>query len=89
MIAKITKILKRPSYRGGEMFYIFFKDLDNNGKSYRTCLSSEFGNFPRWQGIISQFNSGKEIILENLILKGRDLVDADSAVRIVNNQFSL
>lgn len=82
MTAKVTKIIKRQSYRGGDMYYVFFKNLDGDGKSYRTCLSSEFGNFPRWQGIISQFNGGKEIILEGLLLKNKDLIDADSPVRI-------
>jgi len=63
------------------MYYLFLKNLDT-GKSYRTCLSSEFGNFQRWYSVIQRFQEGKEIILDNLILKSSDLVDADSGFRI-------
>ncbi|MEK6878676.1 MAG: hypothetical protein AABY22_03660, partial [Nanoarchaeota archaeon] len=64
--------------------YVFFKGLDDN-KSYKTCLSSEFGNYPRWQGVIAQFNRGQEVVLDNLIIKSKNLIDADSPVIQLKN----
>jgi hypothetical protein len=63
---------------GGHFYYAFFKGED--GKSYRSCLYPQFGNFKRWEPLLNKEN----VILDGLQLRGK-LIDADSFPRIVNN----
>ena len=77
MIAKITKIEKKPSRYGGHFFYAFLKTKD--GKSYYTCLYPKMRNYKKWQKFMK-----KGITLEGLeVLKGR-LINADSPIEEVS-----
>ena len=71
MKATLLKTQETTSKFGGKFYYAFFKDA--LGKSYRSCLYPNYGNFARWRSFI-----GKQgIILDGLIAKGT-MVDADS-----------
>ncbi len=74
MFAEVLKIEKHPSklVERGNFYYIFFK---NEKGSYKTCVYEKFRNFKNWREVISK---GIGIKLDNLVLRGRDLVDADS-----------
>lgn len=74
--AQITKIEVKDSKRGGTFKYIFFKAIDT-GKSYRTCIASEFRNSYAWRNV----KVGD--VLDNLMIRGT-LVDADSYFRTVS-----
>jgi len=76
MKAMLLKTEKRTSKFGGNFYYLFFKGED--GKSYRSCLYPNYGNFRRWQDIIGKEN----IALDGLIAKGK-MIDADSFPRII------
>jgi len=69
--ATLLKTEPHSSQHGGMFYYFFFKGED--GKSYRSCMYPNMGNFSRWRPFI-----GREgVALSNLTLKGR-LIDADS-----------
>jgi hypothetical protein len=71
MKATLLKTKEHISKFGGKFYYAFFKGED--GKSYRSCLYPNYGNFPRWLPFI-----GKEgILLDGLNPKG-SMIDADS-----------
>lgn len=76
MKATLLKIQKQASRMGGHFYYAFFKGED--GKSYRTCLYPQYGNFKRWEGFLTKQN----VVLDNLQMKGK-LIDADSFPREV------
>jgi len=78
MKATLLKTVCKKSNYGGHFYYAFFKGED--GRSYRSCLFPQCGNFKRWQRFV-----GKEAVeLENLNVRG-DIVDADSYPREINN----
>jgi len=62
---------------------MFFKDTE--GKSWRTFLQPGMGNFVRWQPVFDALNHNREIWLENLVVKGKGLIDADSKFNIRGN----
>jgi hypothetical protein len=74
MKALVTGIQVKASRYGGTFKYIFFKSLET-GKSYKTCISSSFGNAIRWQNI----RTG--MVLTDLLTKG-EIIDADSVFTI-------
>lgn len=75
MKATLLRTQEGVSKYGGKFYYAFFKGED--GRSYRSCLFPTCGNFMRWRGFIGK----KDIVLDGLVLKGRDLIDADSFPR--------
>jgi len=76
MRATLLKTQEQKSRFGGHFFYAFFKGED--GRSYRSCLYPQYGNFSRWRSFI-----GREgVILEGLNTKGT-MIDADSIPREV------
>lgn len=77
--AQITRIDEKKSYRGGIFKYIFFKDMAT-GKSYRTCVSSEFRNYSHWQDV------RVGMILSKLFTKSGCLIDADSEFFVENSE---
>ena len=88
MKAKILKIESKPSKYSRDLpfYYIFLKS--DTGKSYRTCASPIYRNYPRWKGIVEHFNNAKqeEVWLGGLMtktVKGEEIVDADSLVVIM------
>jgi|LSQX01.1.fsa_nt_gb hypothetical protein len=82
MKLKIMKIIKKPSKYGGHFYYLYLKDTTENGKSYKSCLSSNYRNFAHWRGIINRFNpDGKyDYFITNARLKGNkgNVIDADT-----------
>jgi hypothetical protein len=82
MKAKVLKIKEISSRYGGICYAIFFKT--DGGRSLRTWVAQNYGNFKRWWPVIdSFFKSSGEIWLDGLSLKGDRLVDADSLFTIV------
>ncbi len=84
MKVKPIKVEKQMSWTPGqEFYYMFFRGDD--GKSYRTCLSPSCGNFKRWRPIIDRIQSGlKDIWLDGIIVRGKNLIDADSMFTVVS-----
>jgi len=76
MNAKILKITERPSNQGGIFYYVFFKS--DEGKSYRSCISSKMRNFKNWEQIIKRYTKGEELELSGLFVTPQGLIDADS-----------
>ena len=72
MKATLMKTTKQPSVYGGKFYYLFFKDTE--GKSYRSCVSPTCRNFGRWQPFLNK----EGVILNGLMLKSENLIDADS-----------
>jgi len=76
MEARIMKVDEKRSKYGGIFYYVFFKDL-NSGKSLRSCIDPEMGNYKRWHEFLKPGT-----VLGNLrTITRRDgsvLVDADS-----------
>lgn len=81
MKAKIIKVNEQKSFLGQSFYYLFFKGED--GRSYRTCAYPQFGNYPRWQKFIELYRQGREVWLEGLNLKSKNLIDADSCPKEV------
>jgi hypothetical protein len=82
MRAILLKTQEGTSKFGGKFYYAFFKS--ESGKSYRSCLYPNFGNFKRWAGFIGR----KEVVLDNLIEKG-NMVDADSFPKEVKDLITI
>jgi hypothetical protein len=76
MKVTLLRTQEKTSKFGGKFFYFFFKG--ENGKSYRSCMYPQYGNFKRWQ----EFVGKKDIVLDNVNVNGA-MVDADSFPRIV------
>ena len=79
MRATLLRTTKRPSKYGRSFHYAFFKGED--GKSYRSCLYEDCGNFKRngWAGLI-----GKQgVMLDGLRVIDKNIIDADSVPKIV------
>ena len=76
MKAQITSFKEQTSKYGDTFFYVFFKD--QNGKSFRSCIYQNMRNFAKWHKIL---RSG--MVLDNLSLKAKGLIDADSSFQIV------
>jgi len=84
MKGKVLKITRTGSKYGGEFTYVFFKLED--GRSARTCLSPQCGNFKRWKDILWKITTGQEVVLDGLVLKKQGLVDADSFIKEVQSE---
>jgi hypothetical protein len=67
----------KSNYTKKDVFAVFFKGDD--GRSYRTWLDPNNGNYKRWQGVMKVGN-----VLTGINLKGNgNLIDADSFPRLV------
>ena len=75
---QITKVQTTKShYTHKDVYAVFFKADD--GRSYKTWLDPNNGNFKRWQNLMKVGN-----VLTGVNLKGNGtLVDADSFPRLV------
>ncbi len=78
MKAVITKVEKKSSLYGGNCYLITFKS--DEGKSYRTWIYENCGNYKRWAKIIEL---GVGTVVKGLVVKGKRLIDGDSFVEIV------
>lgn len=78
MKATVTSVASKESRYGGEAYLVTFKGED--GKSYRSWVATNNGNFQRWFPIIQM---GKGCAVDGLVVKTRNLIDADSFPRIV------
>ena len=78
MIYKNQK--KLTSKFGGDMYYLFFND---GKKSYRTCVYSNFRNFPKWEKLIKNITKGD--IVNGLVIKSKGMIDADSTPKYGGN----
>ena len=78
MKAKIIKVIEEKDKNYKPIVIICFKGID--GHSYKTWTGKSFGNYIRWFGAIDKFRSNikREIWLDGLNLKGKNLIDADS-----------
>ena len=72
MRATLLRTTKQPSNYGGDFYYFFFKGDD--GKAYRSCISPNCRNFGRWKPFINDDG----VVLNGLMLKSDNLIDADS-----------
>jgi len=72
MKATLLRTQEGVSKYGGKFYYAFFKGED--GRSYRSCLYPNCGNFMRWRGFIGK----RDIVLDGLTPIGKNLIDADS-----------
>ena len=73
----ILKVDKKQSSYGGHFYFMFMKGED--GKSYRTCLYPNYGNFARWSPYLTKIGTQVD---GARILNGT-VVDADSEIRAV------
>ena len=80
------KIVKKPSRFGGHFYYLYLKDPADGGKSYKSCLSSNYRNFGHWRNIINRFNPDGEFdyLITNAKVKNSktNVIDADNAPRL-------
>ena len=76
MKAQITSFKKHKSKYGDIFFYVFFKD--ENGQSFKTCLYTNMRNFQKWDKVVKP-----GMVLDNLSLKRKGLIDADSQFQII------
>lgn len=76
MIAQITSYKQQKSKYGDAFFYVFFKDQD--GKSFRSCIYQNMRNFSKWKNVLKN-----GMVLSNLVLKQKGLIDADSNFQIL------
>ena len=76
MTAQITSYKTQQSKYGDTFYYVFFKD--DQGKSLRSCIYQNMRNFIKWKNVLQ---SG--MVLSNLKLKRKGLIDADSNFNIV------
>lgn len=80
MKAQITGVKEQISYHTKKpVFAVFFKADD--GKSYRTWLDPLNGNFKRWKDLLKV---GK--VLDGLVVKYKNLIDADSFPKEVKDE---
>lgn len=85
MKLKVISTEQHPSAYGGEFFYVFFKDVDN-GKSYRTCVATNYRNFHNWDDVFAGLKAGLDVYVDNVRLKGNGLIDADSKPAVITNK---
>lgn len=80
MKAKITNVKTGIEGAGVSNYLVCFKCED--GKSARTWLKPQYGNFVRWDKVIQKYRepSTKEVWLDNLMWKDsiKRIIDADS-----------
>lgn len=80
MKATVTSIKERqPSRYGGYCTLITFKGDD--GKSYSSWLATHCRNYSRWEPVI---RSGVGSVVEHLLIKKDNLIDADSFPCVVS-----
>ena len=76
MKAQITSFKEQKSKYGDSFLYVFFKD--ENGKSFRSCIYKNMRNFQKWEKVLKP-----GMVLDNLKLKIKGLIDADSQFQII------
>ena len=81
MKATMTGIKSRTSRHGDLFYHVFFKGED--GKSYLTHCYPKFKgqpirNYSRWESVLDQHRKGIEIVLDGLVIKKENIIDADS-----------
>tara|TARA_R110000796_G_scaffold206680_2_gene323006 strand:- start:20 stop:343 length:324 start_codon:yes stop_codon:yes gene_type:complete len=76
MKAQITSFKKHKSKYGDVFFYVFFKD--ENGQSLKSCIYPNMRNFQKWDKVVRP-----GMVLDNLKLKHKGLIDADSQFHVV------
>ena len=79
MKATITIVKREPSNYGGSAYLLGFQGED--GKSYRTWVATNCGNYHRWRPIIEK---GRGTAVEGLNIKAGRLISADSFPRVIN-----
>ena len=79
MKATITIVKRETSHYGGDCFLLGFQGED--GKSYRTWIATNCGNYRRWVPIIEQ---GVGTAVEGLNVKSSHLINAESFPRVIN-----
>lgn len=72
----ILKIREDASRHGGKFYWVFFKGED--GTSCKTMVNPQYGNAKRWLPLMKVGN-----VVTGLVFKNKNLVDADSMVRLV------
>jgi len=77
MKATITIIKEGTSHYGGLVYLLGFQGED--GKSYRTWVATNCGNYRRWKDIIEK---GRGTAVRNLNVKAGRLINADSFPKI-------
>ena len=76
MKAQITSFKEQKSKYGDTFFYVFFKD--QNGQSLKSCIYPNMRNFQKWDKVVKP-----GMVLDNLKLKHKGLIDADSQFQVV------
>jgi hypothetical protein len=78
----VLKIEQKPSRFGGKFWYVFLKT--DTGKSFRTCIYPNFGNYKRcgWDKVI-QLGVGTILDYASLPINQKGLWDADKAFTIL------
>lgn len=83
---QVLKIAKHISKYTGEDVYVLFMKSVEEGKSFKCWVDPHNRNWRFWSQIIQR---GRGTILDNLYVKNEKtkLIDADSEVRIVKDDF--
>ena len=79
---KVIRVQRDKNKRGEVFYWVFFKSLED-GSSARSYVCPGYGNWKRWKDVVSRVLAGEEVVLEGLRFRGRRLIDADSAFRVV------
>lgn len=81
--ARVLKIDEKPSIYSGTFYCIFFKNTVD-GKSYRSCISNQMRNFKNWTWILNAVKEGEDVVVTNLFLTPKGLIDADSETKRIS-----
>ena len=79
----VYKNKKKIQGRNGTMYYLFFND---GFKSYRTCIDTTYRNYQNWHRFIQNAQPGD--IAKGLVIKGNNMIDADSTPRYGGSLYS-
>ena len=71
MNGTLLRTSRQASRYCGHFWYFFFKLED--GKSARSCIAENMGNFSKWKSFCGKEN----VLMSGLVLKGSNLIDAD------------
>ena len=79
MTAKVVDIrpLQKSKINHGYFHYVFFKGVVD-GKRYKSCIFNTCDNYGKWKGI------KVGMVLGNLSVKNKELVNADSCPKIID-----